>query len=137
MPDVVVHLAANGDRRTVTQGKSPRPIQTLIAAATPIETVAPISAPLIESGQQLPDVAEERNNSLIEESSDAGRARGAGWGFSYAPFKSDGSCKTTDEIIKDFDKVGKEYALVRIYGTSCNQVETVLGAAQKRNLQIL
>lgn len=32
--------------------------------------------------------------------------------------------------------LGKKYSLVRIYGTGCNQVETVLAAAQKYNLKI-
>lgn len=105
--------------------------------APPVKTAAPISAPWVESEQRLPDTADERNTTLVEEPTDAGRGRRAGWGFSYAPFKSDGSCKSADEINKDFAKVGKDYALVRIYGTSCNQVETVLGAAQKYDLQIL
>ena len=60
----------------------------------------------------------------------------SGWGFAYAPFKADGSCKSADDIKNDFTHLDAEYSLVRIYGTSCNQVANVLVAAQKYNLKI-
>lgn len=65
-----------------------------------------------------------------------GSAAVPGWGFAYAPFRADGNCKSADDIKKDFAELADRYRLVRIYGTSCNQVANVLVAAQKYDLKI-
>lgn len=59
-----------------------------------------------------------------------------GWGFTYSPYKASGACKTLSDILRDLKAATPAYSLIRIYGTSCNQVTNVIEAAQKYNLQI-
>ena len=130
-PDVVVYVTANGDRTTVTQGAAIETVRETKLEATAIR----LAPPQVENDQPTQLAKDQTISPPCD--SNAETAKGLGWGFSYAPFRGDGSCKGVNEIKRDFEKVGKEYSLVRIYGTSCNQVETVLAAAQKHNLQIL
>jgi exo-beta-1,3-glucanase (GH17 family) len=55
--------------------------------------------------------------------------------MSYAPYNSDGSCKTADQIKSDFDAFDG-YGTLRIYGTDCDQVANVLPAASARNMKL-
>ncbi|KAL3426158.1 cell wall glucanase [Phlyctema vagabunda] len=59
-----------------------------------------------------------------------------GDGFVYTPYKSDGNCKTQDDVTKDFEGLQGDYSLVRFYGTDCNQVSTILTAAKAKGLKI-
>jgi exo-beta-1,3-glucanase (GH17 family) len=59
-----------------------------------------------------------------------------GWGFTYSPYKASGTCKTSEDILRDLKVATRSYSLIRIYGTSCNQVTNVIAAAQKYNLRI-
>lgn len=59
----------------------------------------------------------------------------AGYGLSYSPYNNDGTCKTQDQVSGDFAAFSG-YGTVRIYGTDCNQVSTVLTAARANNMKI-
>jgi len=61
---------------------------------------------------------------------------GGGYGIAYSPYNSDNSCKTQDQVNKDFETIGKGYSRVRLYGTDCNQTATVLSAASNYGMKL-
>jgi exo-beta-1,3-glucanase (GH17 family) len=63
-------------------------------------------------------------------------AEGSGFGFSYSPYNTDHSCKSQEQVNQDFDAIPSGYSLVRIYGTNCNQVATVLSAAKGKKMKL-
>jgi exo-beta-1,3-glucanase (GH17 family) len=56
-------------------------------------------------------------------------------GLTYSPYNNDGTCKSQDQVTKDFASISG-YGFVRIYGTDCNQVETVLTAAKGKGMKV-
>ncbi|KAG9601895.1 glycoside hydrolase family 17 protein, partial [Aureobasidium melanogenum] len=66
-----------------------------------------------------------------------------GYGIVYSPYADNGDCKSQDDVNSDFAKImayaqnnGDTYDFVRIYGTDCNQVSTVLNVCEKYDLKI-
>jgi exo-beta-1,3-glucanase (GH17 family) len=128
-PNVIVYVDANGERTTMTEGMLEN-VPTPTPAPKPIDSPAP---PPPAASKPPKNAAGPGGSSG---SSPPPTSAGAGYGFSYAPFKSNGDCKDAAEVKRDFDAISNEYSLVRIYGVVCNQVETVLAAAQKHNMKI-
>ncbi|KAI5194095.1 glycoside hydrolase [Aureobasidium subglaciale] len=67
----------------------------------------------------------------------------SGYGIVYSPYSDNGGCKSQDEVNSDFAKIhsyaqsnGDSFDFVRIYGTDCNQVTTVLSACEQYDLKI-
>ncbi|EEQ85060.2 murein transglycosylase [Blastomyces dermatitidis ER-3] len=58
-----------------------------------------------------------------------------GLGVCYAPYRSDGGCKSEKEIDDDFSKLGK-YNVIRFYGVDCDQVPKIVAAAKKHNKKL-
>ncbi|KAL8732170.1 MAG: hypothetical protein Q9166_002917 [cf. Caloplaca sp. 2 TL-2023] len=56
-------------------------------------------------------------------------------GVSYSPYNADNSCKSTEQVAKDFSKISG-YQVIRLYGTDCNQVPNVLSATKGTNLKL-
>lgn len=50
-----------------------------------------------------------------------------GRGITYSPYSSDGTCKSTDEIVSDIQKLSA-FPLIRLYAPDCNSVSAVLSA---------
>jgi exo-beta-1,3-glucanase (GH17 family) len=61
-----------------------------------------------------------------------------GYGFSYSPYMASGDCKTEEQVASDFAGIPDigQYSIVRLYGTDCNQVATVLPSVQKYGLKL-
>ncbi len=59
----------------------------------------------------------------------------SGYAISYAPYESNGDCKTADQINSDFGDFSG-YSMVRIYGTDCGQVPGVLKAAASKEMKV-
>lgn len=59
----------------------------------------------------------------------------SGHAISYSPYNSDNSCKSQDQVNSDFAMISG-YNVVRIYGTDCNQVSTVLSAASAKGMKL-
>ncbi|KAJ5659568.1 Cell surface mannoprotein MP65 [Penicillium longicatenatum] len=57
------------------------------------------------------------------------------FGISYSPYNADRSCKTQDQVNKDFDLLS-QYQFVRIYGTDCSQTTLVARAARLHKMQV-
>lgn len=60
---------------------------------------------------------------------------GSGSGITYTPYNDDDSCKSGDQVMSDFQKISG-YSFVRIYGTDCNQLDTVIPAAKSRGMKV-
>ncbi|KAF2144723.1 glycoside hydrolase family 17 protein [Aplosporella prunicola CBS 121167] len=93
---------------------SPKPQSSVVEQASsktsvPQESAAPKPAP--------PDT-------------DAAAASSGGFGISYNPYSADGTCKSSAQVSSDIDKL-TDYGLIRIYGTDCNQLDTVIPAVQE------
>jgi exo-beta-1,3-glucanase (GH17 family) len=61
-----------------------------------------------------------------------------GYGFSYSPYLANRDCKSAQQVATDFNAIPDiaQYSVVRIYGTDCNQVATVLSAAKAHKLKV-
>ncbi|KAJ5606416.1 hypothetical protein N7510_009197 [Penicillium lagena] len=57
------------------------------------------------------------------------------FGISYSPYKPDRSCKTQEEVNKDFDRLS-HHSFIRIYGTDCDQTKTVTTAARLHHMRV-
>ncbi|OAX85267.1 hypothetical protein ACJ72_00355 [Emergomyces africanus] len=58
-----------------------------------------------------------------------------GLGVCYAPYRSDGGCKSAKEVDDDFSKLDK-YNVIRFYGVDCDQVPKIVAAAKKHNKKL-
>lgn len=58
------------------------------------------------------------------------------FGISYAPYRGDHSCKSADDIQNDFSQL-KDYSMIRIYGTDCDQVPNVHSAAKNTGAKLM
>lgn len=68
-------------------------------------------------------------------SSSSSSTESSGFGLSYSPYNADGTCKTQSQVTTDFTSING-HSLVRIYGTDCNQVATVLTAAKAKGMKL-
>ncbi|KAK0721406.1 glycoside hydrolase superfamily [Apiosordaria backusii] len=64
-------------------------------------------------------------------------------GVTYAPYNADGTCRTASQVYADFQRMyshshpsGGRFDLVRIYGVDCDQVASVLPAANSINVRL-
>ncbi|KAL1884151.1 hypothetical protein VTK73DRAFT_6820 [Phialemonium thermophilum] len=58
-------------------------------------------------------------------------------GISYAAYNDDGSCKSADAILSDFQKLQGHFSLVRVYGVDCDQVGPVIQAAKAIGVKVM
>ena len=58
-------------------------------------------------------------------------------GVTYSPYNSDGSCKSAGQVLSDFQQLSGMYGLIRVYGTDCDQVNSVMAAAGSINVQMM
>ena len=56
------------------------------------------------------------------------------FGLAYAPYSETG-CKTKEEIKREFESVN-EYGSLRVYGTDCDQVSSVIDLAQDKGMKL-
>lgn len=57
-------------------------------------------------------------------------------GVSYSPYQEDHSCKSQDEVTRDFIRMKDKYSMVRLYGTDCDQVDKVYASAKSMNFNL-
>lgn len=118
--------------------------QSSFAPPAPESSPAGSSPP--ESGTPAPSAAPSTYNSPSQSSGSpapsasapsggSGGAGAPGYGLSYSPYNSDGSCKTPSEIQSDLNAFSG-YGMLRIYGTDCDQVANVLPVASARNMKL-
>lgn len=89
------------------------------------------------NSQSTEAAAESKSTAQSGTSSPPGKADsgpGFGSGIAYSPYDENNNCKTASQVATDFEKING-YAVIRLYGTDCNQVANVL-AATKRQVKI-
>lgn len=79
----------------------------------------------------VPDADDDANSPPFNSSSPS-----KSFGISYAPYRGDHQCKSKAEIARDFERFGKSYSMVRIYGTDCDQVAPVRTAAKAHGMKV-
>ncbi|KAH8661425.1 glycoside hydrolase superfamily [Tricladium varicosporioides] len=124
-PNVIVYVDGDGKPySTSTEG----------VAAAPVSTAAAIVAQDVQSASSVAPVVVPSASASAASSSTSSSS--SGFGFSYSPYNSDGTCKTQGQVTTDFNAIPSGYGMVRIYGTDCNQVTTVLTAAKAKGLKL-
>ncbi|CAG9956134.1 unnamed protein product [Clonostachys rosea f. rosea IK726] len=58
------------------------------------------------------------------------------FGISYAPYRGDHGCKDARDVQNDFDQL-KDYSVIRIYGTDCDQVSKTYKAAKNTKTKLM
>ncbi|TKA66707.1 hypothetical protein B0A49_05906 [Cryomyces minteri] len=129
-----------------------------VAAAAPTTSASPTTTPVAQSSAAAPTTpttsahATPASSSVAPVSSSAApvassasssaapaasssTSSSSGHGISYSPYNADGTCKDQATVSSDFAKING-YSMVRIYGTDCNQVSTVLTAAKAKGMKI-
>lgn len=114
-----------------TSSSIPPPAPTSTAASTSTSAVAVSS-----SAAAIAGVAQAVESVASAVAPAASSSEASGYGVSYSAYKANGDCKTQDDVNEDVAGFGGAYSLVRIYGTACNQVATVLQAAKNHGLKV-
>lgn len=133
-PHIVIYVDQDG-----------KPVSTeTVGAPVPTSTVAPVvaSAPVATQAAQAVNVQEAAVSSATPAQTSSAApaasssASSSGMGFSYSPYNGDGTCKSQDQVNTDFAALPSGYSTVRVYGTDCNQVATVLSAAKSKSMKL-
>jgi exo-beta-1,3-glucanase (GH17 family) len=111
---------------TPTPAPSPSPASSSAAAAVAV----PVAAPVVQAVESVAAAVQS------VASSSSSSSESSGYGVSYSAYLANGDCKTQDQVNQDVAAFGNSYSMVRIYGTSCNQVATVLSAAKSHGLKL-
>lgn len=162
-PDVVVYVDAAGNPvSTVTKGQAAATAAPAVAppAATPApapaavtQAPAPVAAPVAVFSaapvvQAAPSVAAVANiaapaagSSSSSKSSDSKSSASVSSGepktaITYSPYNSDGTCKSQSQVNTDMASLS-QFEMVRIYGTDCDQVNTVGTAAMANGKKVM
>ncbi len=145
LPTVIVSTPANYDvdvfedkngkpTATVTSTKNTAPAVQEKLAAPNNHAAAPAPAPAPKPAT-APVPASKPINPLPSSPPSTGGSAPNGPGFgaavTYSPYNADNSCKSTQQVAGDFQKL-TGYQLIRLYGTDCNQVANVLAATNKK-----
>ena len=142
IPEIVVFVDKNGAPVSTAQAEVllVPPTGVLPAAGLAVhESSSPIAPAGVELGQYgaspAADTGAHRPQTPGGPVSDA---TGPGlFAVAYAPYNADGSCKSADQIMKDFTVAGQSYGMVRVYGVDCNQIPNVYAAAKANNLMVM
>lgn len=104
-------------------------------APAPVPEPAPEPAP---APSPEPSPAPEEPNIIGEVANPSERS--TGMGISWTPFNGEignVGCKKQDQADSEFEKMAAQFAMVRLYGSACNQVELALRAAQKTGTKLM
>jgi len=149
-PEVIVYVnQAGAPVSTVTKNMdiAPTPSSNPVAAPAPVKEAqsdaspsTPDAAPAPPAASSTPAGVLSNIHSLVASPSPspspASSPESSGYGVSYSPYTASGACKSQDQVNADFDSIGGGYSMVRIYGTDCNQVSTVLSAAKAHGMKL-
>ncbi|KAK2612222.1 serine palmitoyltransferase component [Conoideocrella luteorostrata] len=100
------------------------------SSATSAGLPAPIAAPTIAVVPVAQSIGLPSN--VSENQGD-----GSKWfGVSYTPYRADQSCKSQQDVDDDFKRMAGLYAVVRVYGTDCDQVPLLYSAAKRHGMKL-
>ncbi|KAL9528239.1 Cell surface mannoprotein [Sphaerulina musiva] len=102
-------------------------------ASTPEPPAAPAPAPV--EPPKAPEAPKEQSPAPPTYQPKPAPGGSSGQGIVYSPYNNDGTCKSQDQVNADFAKING-YGMVRIYGTDCDQVNTVKTAATAKGMKL-
>lgn len=56
-------------------------------------------------------------------------------GISYSPYNANGTCKSASQVARDLEMLAN-YSVIRLYGTDCDQISSVLKAITGRGISL-
>lgn len=141
-PHIVIYVDQDGKPISTETVGAPAATSTVAPVVAPVATpvatsVTTPAAPAVnvqEAAASSSSAAPAQTSSAAPAASSS--ASGSGFGFSYSPYNGDGSCKTQDQVNTDFAALPSGYSTVRVYGTDCGQVATVLSAAKSKSMKL-
>ncbi|KFY03415.1 hypothetical protein O988_01468 [Pseudogymnoascus sp. VKM F-3808] len=128
---VIVYVDQNG-----TPVSTSTVLPTAAQTEAPAAPVAPSPTPEAAAPAVADKVVDTNASSASSGSSDASDPSTGGYGLTYSPYNKDGTCKTADQVLKDFGGFGSGYSTVRTYGTDCDTVSTVVAAAKAHGMKV-
>ncbi|KAI4197612.1 MAG: hypothetical protein LQ346_002957 [Caloplaca aetnensis] len=153
-PEVIVYMDGNGQPVSTTTLQNSQAPPTPAPQANPAPAPAPVPAPAPAPQQPQPQPQPQPHPQPApapgpqpapappaqpNNPSSGGGSVSTGPGFksgvSYSPYNGDNSCKSAQQVAKDFIKIGG-YQVIRLYGTDCNQVANVLAATKGRSMKL-
>jgi exo-beta-1,3-glucanase (GH17 family) len=110
-------------------------VEVASSSSTPVAVVAQVETTASPVATTTATPAQTSTAATTPSSSTSTSSESSGFGISYSPYNSDGTCKTQSQVNTDFESI-TGYSLVRTYGTDCNQVATVLSAAKAKGMKL-
>lgn len=151
-PEVIIYVDADGvPVNTIYKGDGV-PIATQFPAPPAASsTTSSISSSIVISRVSIPSPVPttttttpsasptSTSSTLAAQSSAASypTTGGDGYGLTYSPYNSDGSCKTASQVLTDFEGFGSGYSFVRTYGIDCDTVPNVLAACKAQGMKLM
>lgn len=118
------------DDRSSPGPARPEPVQGARGARGPGDLVKSATPAVQAAGGRAKLDSKATSHLQSSSGSDATSHASSRFGVTYNPYRADKKCKSQQEIQQDFERFGKSYSTVRIYGTDCNQVPMVRAAAE-------
>lgn len=139
-PQVVIYVDSQGKPvSTTTRNGQPPSTPAPLPNPAPVPAPAPAPAPASPVDQQngSPQGSAPPTQQNNPPAAEGSVSTGPGFksGVSYSPYNGDNSCKSADQVAKDFTKISG-YQVIRLYGTDCNQVANVLAATEGSNMKL-
>ncbi|KAK4556305.1 Cell surface mannoprotein mp65 [Recurvomyces mirabilis] len=134
VPAATTATTASSAAPAPTSSSSPPPPAP--SSSAPSTSNPPPAAP----SASAPSSPSAPSSSAASSSSSAAPANSgsaaSGYSIAYSPYNGDGSCKTQDQVNKDFTQISG-YSMIRIYGTDCQQTMTVGNAAAAKGMKLM
>jgi exo-beta-1,3-glucanase (GH17 family) len=134
-PSVWSHGALSTILPSSSSTPSPAPSSTSTTSSSAVAVPVSSAAPVVQAVESVAAAVVSAVAGPIA-SSVSSSSESSGYGVSYSAYKANGNCKSQDDVNQDVAAFGSSYSMVRIYGTSCNQVATVLKAAKSHNMKL-
>lgn len=134
-PQVIIYVDQNGNPVSTT---TEMPAQAAATAAAAVAVAASVNAPVAAAAVAVASAAAVVAQPVAASAaaSSVSTASSNGFGLSYNPYNSDGTCKTAAQVLVDFAGFGGSFTTVRTYGIDCNTVPNVLAAAKAHGMKL-
>jgi len=151
-PDVVVYVNEEGQPISTSYvNASPSTVAVTVASSAPVvnnivQVAAPVTSALAPVASAVAPIASvvasivapspaPASSTPTASPSSAPASGSSGLGITYSPYNADGTCKSASQVSSDFAQLDG-YGLVRIYGTDCNQLNTVGSTAISKGMKL-
>jgi exo-beta-1,3-glucanase (GH17 family) len=150
-PDVIVYVNEQGEPISTSYvNAAPSTVAVTVASSAPIANnivqvaaadVTSVAAPVASVFAPISSIVasivapSSAPSSSAPAASPSSSPASSGLGITYSPYNADGTCKSASQVSTDFANLDN-YGLVRIYGTDCNQLNTVGSLAMSKGMKL-